>query len=128
MLVKKSVRPNSFWAISLKMQNKLQVVLKERQKKATNRLKTMFPIKLKIQKVKLKVQKQRLNRNSDRQRTMHHKKRNKQKNMFQTNLLMPKRWLRKPKMKAKICTTEPRDTLLKQLTKSLIHLRVQKEK
>ena len=110
------------------MQNKLQVVLKERQKKATNRLKTMFPIKLKIQKVKLKVQKQRLNRNSDRQRTMHHKKRNKQKNMFQTNLLMPKRWLRKPKMKAKICTTEPRDTLLKQLTKSLIHLRVQKEK
>ena len=117
LLVKKSVKLNNFWVISLKMQNKLLAVLKERQKKVTDRPKTMFLIKLKIQKVWLKVQKERLNRTSDRQRTKHHKKLNKQKTMFQKKLLMLKRWPQKPKIKVKICTTELRDMLLKRLTK-----------
>lgn len=110
------------------MQNKLQETLKDRQKEATDKLRTSSLIKLMTQKVWLKVQKDRLNKNTNKRATTLHKKQDKQKIMFPTKHMMPRRWLLKPKIKAKICTTEPSDMLLKLSTKFQIPPKVQKEK
>jgi hypothetical protein len=110
------------------MQSKLLVALKGRIKKATGRLRTMSLIRLKTSKIWPKVQNERANRTSGKQEIMLHKKLSKRKIMFRIKPLMPKKWLSKQKTRAKICITEQKDMLPKQLMIFQILQRVQKEK
>jgi hypothetical protein len=113
---------------SPKTLNKLLVALNGRRKKATKRPRTTSLIRLNKPKIWPKVQNEILNRTSEKQKIMLHKKLIKPKIMFQIKQLMPKEWLLKQKTRAKICTTEQKDTLLKPLMKFQILQKVQKEK